>query len=245
MNIILSALVAEQQLLDQYLQSIPVRDWNNKTRFKSMTVTDQVSYLAGSEDLALNAIKKKGTFFSDYKGANGADKFAKVQTDKGRAMRPQDVIEWWRLSRAKMIEVLAKASQNREVIWWNKKWDMKTFVMWKLTETWAHTLDIYDFTNDTYNDSTRLQHISEFGWIQIPQISKNNKIKEKQLRIELIGPEYKVWQYGPEDAENVIKGNAGDWCRLITGRSKFYNKFTLEADGNFADKYLKFKHPLI
>ena len=71
MKTILSALVAEQQLLDQYLQSIPLREWNNKTRFKSMTITDQVSYLAGSEDLAFNAIKKKGTFFSDYKGPNG------------------------------------------------------------------------------------------------------------------------------------------------------------------------------
>jgi hypothetical protein len=28
---ILSNLVAEQQLLDQYLQSIPVRNWNTKT----------------------------------------------------------------------------------------------------------------------------------------------------------------------------------------------------------------------
>lgn len=245
MKTILSALVAEQQLLDQYIQSIPIREWNKKTRYKSMTVTDQISYLAGSEDLAFNAIKKKGTFFSDYKGPNGKNKFAKVQVDRGRSMRPQDVIEWWRLSRAKMIEVLAKASQNREVNWWNYKWDMRTFVMWKLSETWAHTLDIYDLTNDTYNETTRLEHITEFGWSQVQNIAKINKIKDKELRIELIGPEYKVWQYGPVNADNLIKGNAGDWCRLITGRAEFYNKLNLEGTGNFATRYLKFKHPMM
>ena len=245
MKTILSALVAEQQLLDQYLQSIPLREWNNKTRYKSMTITDQVSYLAGSEDLAFNAIRKKGTFFTDYKGPNGPNKFAKVQIDKGKKMRPQDVIEWWRLSRAKIIEVLAKSSQNREVEWWKHTWDMKTFVMWKLSETWAHSLDIFDVTKNDFNDTTRLEHISEFGWTQIPHISKINKIKDKDLRVELIGPEYKVWNFGPENAENIIKGNASDWCRLITGRSESLSKISLTSSGQFAERYIKFNHPMI
>ena len=55
MKEILSNLVAEQQLLDQYLQSIPVRNWNTKTTFKNWTITEHVSYLAGLEDLAFNA----------------------------------------------------------------------------------------------------------------------------------------------------------------------------------------------
>ena len=242
---ILSALVAEQQLLDQYLQSIPLREWDKKTRYKSMTITDQVSYLAGSEDLAFNAIKKKGSFFTDYKGPSGQDKFAKVQIAKGKKMRPQDVIEWWRLSRAKMIEVLAKSSQSREVKWWKNSWDMKTFVMWKLSETWAHSLDIFDVTKKEYNDTARLEHISEFGWVQVPNISKINKIKNRDLRIELIGPEYKVWNFGPENSENLIKGNASDWCRLISGRSESIKKLSLTTSGQFADRYIKFNHPMI
>ena len=49
---ILSNLVAEQQLLDQYLQSIPVRNWNTKTTYKNWDITAHVSYLAALEDLA-------------------------------------------------------------------------------------------------------------------------------------------------------------------------------------------------
>ena len=245
MNILLSSLVAEQQLLDQYLQSIPVREWSKQTRFKSMSITDQVSYLAGSEDLAFNAIKKKGTFFTDYKGPNGLNKFAKVQAAKGQKMRPQDVIEWWRLSRAKIIELLADASPNRKIKWWKNEWDIKTFVMWKLSETWAHSLDVYDVSNRQCEDTTRLEHIALFGWNQIEHTSKLNKIKNKELRVELIGPEYKIWNYGNENSENVIKGEAGDWCRLIVGRSPSNKKIPLTTDGQFAERYTKFNHPMI
>ena len=59
MQDILSNLVAEQQLLDQYLQSIPVRNWNTKTTFKNWDITAHVSYLSAMEDLGYNALKKK------------------------------------------------------------------------------------------------------------------------------------------------------------------------------------------
>lgn len=68
MQTILSNLVAEQQLLDQYLQSIPVRNWTTKTTFKNWDITAHVSYLAGLEDLALNALKKKGPNSINIKG---------------------------------------------------------------------------------------------------------------------------------------------------------------------------------
>ena len=114
MKDLLSSLVAEQQLLDQYLQSIPVRNWDTKTTFKNWNITNHVSYLAGLEDLALNAMKKKGTDFNKYRGPKGLDKFEKECIKKGNEMRPQDVIEWWRLSRAKVVEILAKGSPGKK-----------------------------------------------------------------------------------------------------------------------------------
>ena len=93
MQEILSNLVAEQQLLDQYLQSIPVRNWNTKTTYKNWDITAHVSYLAALEDLANNALKKKGTEFNKYRGPKGLEKFEKEAIKKGSDMRPQDVIE--------------------------------------------------------------------------------------------------------------------------------------------------------
>ena len=176
MQEILSNLVAEQQLLDQYLQSIPVRNWNTKTTYKNWDITAHVSYLAALEDLANNALKKKGTEFNKYRGPKGLEKFEKEAIKKGSDMRPQDVIEWWRMSRASVIEILAKSSPGKKLTWWKNEIDCRTFAVTKLAETWAHSLDVY---------------------------------------IELIGPEYKAWQFGDENAENSIKGSASDWCRVV------------------------------
>ena len=242
---ILSALVAEQQLLDQYLQGIPVRNWEKTTNYMSMTIISQISYLAGSEDLAFQAIKKKGKAFEDYKGNSGIKKFQQEQINKGTGMRHQDVIEWWRLSRAKIIELLAESSPSRKIMWWKNEWDMQIFGLYKLTETWAHSLDIYNAVNDDFEDTERLEHISNFCWQQVENTSRVNKIKSQDLRVELIGPGYKAWQYGDPNSSNIIKGSAGEWCRLATGRIKPKEKVSLSATGPFAERYLKFNHPMI
>ena len=152
MQEILSNLVAEQQLLDQYLQSIPVRNWNTKTTYKNWDITAHVSYLAALEDLAHNALKKKGTDFNKYKGTKGLEKFEKEAIKKGNDMRPQDVIEWWRMSRASVIETLAKSSPGKKLTWWKNEIDCRTFAVTKLAETWAHSLDVYDAMKKDYED---------------------------------------------------------------------------------------------
>ncbi len=245
MKDLLSSLVAEQQLLDQYLQSIPVRNWDTKTTFKNWNITNHVSYLAGLEDLALNAMKKKGTDFNKYRGPKGLDKFEKECINKGKEMRPQDVIEWWRLSRAKVVEILAKGSPGKKIKWWGNEIDYLTFSSTKLAETWAHGLDIYDSMKKDYEDTVRIEHVALYGWLNAEHTSKQNKVKFKDLRIELIGPEYRAWQFGNEKAENSIKGNASDWCRVVTGRTNKGFKPTLSVEGDFAKKYLKLQHAKI
>ena len=242
MQEILSNLVAEQQLLDQYLQSIPVRNWNTKTTYKNWDITAHVSYLAALEDLANNALKKKGTEFNKYRGPKGLEKFEKEAIKKGSDMRPQDVIEWWRMSRASVIETLAKSSPGKKLTWWKNEIDCRTFAVTKLAETWAHSLDVYDAMKKDYEDTVRVEHVALFGWLNAEQASKVNKTKYQDLRIELIGPEYKAWQFGDEQSENSIKGNASDWCRVVTGRVPKGHKLTLSTEGDFAKKFVKFNH---
>ena len=48
-----------------------------------------------------------------------------------------------------------------------------------------------------------------------------------------------------EKSENSIKGNASDWCRIVTGRTNKGFKPTLSVEGDFAKKYLKLQHAKI
>ena len=91
---ILSDLVAEQQALDQFLQRAPIRDWSVKAR-NSTTVKDLVAHLASDEELARDSLDGGGAML-DRAITEGPDPVLAERATRANAMRPQDVIEWWR-----------------------------------------------------------------------------------------------------------------------------------------------------
>ena len=46
-------------------------------------------------------------------------------------------------------------------------------------------------------------------------------------------------------SENSIKGNASDWCRIVTGRTGKGFKPTLTTEGDYAKKFIKLQHAKI
>ena len=52
--------------------------------------------------------------------------------------------------------------------------------------------------NKDYEDTVRIEHVALYGWLNAEHTTKLNKSKFEDLRIELIGPEYKAWQFGDE-----------------------------------------------
>ena len=61
---------------------------------------------------------------------------------------------------------------------------------------------------------------------------------ETGIRVELMGPRYARWVYGPEDAPDVIKGVAGDWCRIAVQRMDVEDT-GLKAIGDNAETALR------
>src|SRR5690606_27339262 len=113
---ILSDLVAEQQFLDQSLQRIPIKVWDLPTPNKPWTVRDTIAHLADFEELGASAING-GERVREWQQASDLEAMKKVAIKKGRAMRPQDVIEWWRGGRAKVVEPLSHMNSEDRVPW--------------------------------------------------------------------------------------------------------------------------------
>ena len=88
---------------------------------------------------------------------------------RGRAMRPQDVIEWWRLGRAKVVDALSKAKTSDRVPWLYGDMAARTFATVRLAETWAHGLDIHEAAeDDEFEDTDRLRHIVVLAQKMLP-----------------------------------------------------------------------------
>ena len=212
---ILSDLVAEQQSLDQYLQKIPVRDWSIPTAVKGWDIRDTVSHLAHFEELAAQTVAGETPPIPDGEFINDLYREGVL---RGREIRPQDVIEWWRKGRASLIEPLSEMAPSQEIPWIAGPVSAQTVAVYRLTDTWAYGLDIYEAMGDEYEDTTRIRHICWLGWATLAHQFHENGEAYQPVRVEVIGPQYYKWVYGEEQSPHHIKGSASDWARLVVNR---------------------------
>ena len=206
---ILSDLVAEQQSLDQFLQKIPVHDWSVPTAVHGWDIRDTVSHLAHFEELAAQTVMgeppppPEAMHDLHWEGIH-----------RGREIRPQDVIEWWRKGRAKLIEPLSEMTASQLTPWFAGSISAEMAAAYRLTDTWAYGLDIYEAVGEEYEDTTRIRHICQLGWSTLPGQFEEHGEPYQPIRVEVIGPQYYKWVYGDEKSSHLIKGSASEWARL-------------------------------
>ena len=204
MRDILSDLVAEQQFLDQSLQRIPIKIWDMVTPSKPWTVRDTIAHLADYEELGADTIAG-GPRIKQMQNAPDLKSLRQEAIKKGRNMRPQDVIEWWRAGPAKVVEPLSHMEETDRIEWIAGEMSARTFATFRLMETWMHGLDIYATLKREVEDTPRIRHVCWLGWKTLPYAFKQAGEDYEPVRIEVIGPGYSRWVYGPEDTQSAYQ----------------------------------------
>jgi uncharacterized protein (TIGR03084 family) len=248
MREILSDLVAEQQALDQFLQRISERQWNLPTSAPGWSIKDVVSHLAHSERSAAQVLTDDASVLA--KARDGIDEWTELGVSEGRQMRYQQVIEWWRNSRADVVDALSRMEGTDRVTWLYGDMSARAFGTVRLMETWAHGLDIKaameglltygEEEEDPTADTSRIRHVAWLAHRMLPFAfaEAGENFPESGIRLELMGPRYARWVYGPEDAEDVIKGVAGEWCRVAVHRMDA-SASSLKIEGENAELAIK------
>ena len=114
----------------------------------------------------------------------------------------------------------------------------RTFATFRLMETWMHGLDIYATLGIEVEDTPRIRHVCWLGWKTLPYAFKQAGEDYEPVRIEVIGPGYAKWVYGPDDADQLIKGSASDWARIVVHRIKPKDT-RLKVTGDYAEKAIQ------
>lgn len=212
-------MVAEQQQLDQFLQKIKVRNWSVLTPSEEWDIRDTISHLAHTEEYAHNALAEEGTMLDDLDEYETFDDFTEAGVELGRDMRPQDVIEWWRLGRANVVDALSRTTARDRVPWFFGDMSARSFATLRLSETWAHGLDVYAAADEEAPETDRLRHIIILTQKSLPWAFEQAGYEyETPVRIEGIGPMYAKYASGPADSEQLIRGPAGEICRVALQR---------------------------
>lgn len=240
MREILADLVAEQQALDQSLQRAPDRDWKKPVGDRGWSVQDTIAYLWWAERHAARLLEREIEAAATIDEHGGVEGFEKAGVDAAASKRPQEVIEQWRFARADVVDALSRLSKNDRIKWLDGNISARTFATIRLADTWSHGLEILTALDKEIVDTPRLIHVAWLGWATLPSaFAKADEEYPEVVRVELVGPGYARWVYGPEDSEHIVRGQASDWCRLVAGFLDADEAESISAEGSLAEAALQ------
>ena len=240
MRTILADLVAEQQGLDQSLQRAPDRDWKKKVGDRGWTAQDTIAYLWWAERHIAGILTDDIVPREALSQHGSVADFEQAGVDNARSKRPQEVIEQWRFARADVVDALSRLGENDRIQWLDGNISAQAFATMRLADTWAHGLEILTALDKEITDTARLRHVAWLGWATLPNAFKKARDEYPEVvRVELVGPGYARWVFGPEDGEHIIRGQASDWCRVVVGFMKPADTESLTATGGLAEAALR------
>ncbi|NNC75081.1 MAG: maleylpyruvate isomerase family mycothiol-dependent enzyme [Acidimicrobiia bacterium] len=248
MREILSDLVAEQQALDQFLQRANDRHWKLPTPAEGWSVLDQVSHLAHVDSFAAEVIEGGQAVLAAAK-VTDIDEWTARGVAMGKGRRHQEIVEWWRAGRASLVDALSRREAKDRIPWVLGPMSARAFATLRLMETWAHGLDLKDALvdylkigeeeDDPYADTPRIRHVAWLAHRMLPFAfaDAGEEFPESGIRVELVGPKFSRWVYGSEDTDQVIKGHAGEFCRVAVQRLEA-DETGLKTEGDSAETAL-------
>ncbi len=240
MKEIVTDLKAEHKALDQFLSSLNEEQWHLPTPAEGWTIKDSVSHIAYLDELSTSVIRGDISIEEIKAWAKPKPESDRVDTNRGRDMKPSEVFLWWRKVRAVMVEDLMKCDPKSRILWVAAPMAARSFATARLMETWAHGLDCFDAVGVKSEDTDRLRHIAFLAYMARPYAYQVNHlvVPPTPLRLELWLPSGKFWSQGPEDAEDCIRGQASEFCRVAV-RRRHWKDTNLVIERNEARRFVE------
>lgn len=223
---ILADLKAEQAALDDVVVALADEQWATPTPSPGWAVRDQIGHLTYFDGTAALAIEDPDAFVADrdallrslLSGEGGSvDDFT---LGAYRAMSPADLLAAWRGNRERLAAAGATLRDDVRVPWYGPPMSGRSFLTARLMECWAHGQDVVDAVGATRPATDRLRHIAQLGVITRgwSYTNRGETPPEGTVRVELTSPAGDTWTWGPDDADDVVRGPALDFCFVVTQR---------------------------
>ncbi len=214
---LLADLEAEEAALDRVVADLADADWTAATPAAGWDVRDSIAHLAFSEDLARATLDDPDEFGKARDALVEAGAAALVGA--GRTMPGPSVLDWWRGSRAAVLDGLRELDGRDRLLWFAGPMSAMSFATARLMETWAHGQDVRDALDRPPSVSGRLRHVADLGVRSRPfaYLARGRPAPDAPVRVELTGPDGDAWTWGDATVD-VVAGPALDFCLVVTQR---------------------------
>ena len=240
---LLRDLTAEQEELDAVVAGLDDGGWATPTPADGWDVDDQIAHLAATEQWARRSLEDPDGFrgeLAEY-AADPERRAAGIRDGRIGRDRPGGVttLDWWRENRRATGAALRERAPAERTPWFGPDMSLASFATARVMETWAHGQDVVDALASPRPPTARLRHVAEIGVRARPfaYASRGLELPDREVRVELVAPDGERWAWGPDDATDVITGDALDWCLVATQRRNPLDT-TLAVTGDAAVEWI-------
>jgi len=261
-------LVAEHQVLDEMVAGVHETSWDLPTPAEGWAVRDQVSHLAFFDEAATLALIDPEAFSERAQSvlSGGSDPMDE-HLRRGRAMAPEDLLEWWRKARRGLTEAAPSSPPGTRVPWYGPPMALESLISARVMETWAHGQDVADALGVLRVPTDRLRHVAHIGVRARPfsYAVRGLELPSGSVRVELDAPSGERWEWeargvdaratagatgdpvddasgktqdGATGEIGTVRGTALDFCLVVTQR-RHVDDTGLEVDGALASGWMR------
>lgn len=222
---VLVDLLAEQDDLDDLVGEVDPAEWSRPTASPGWSVHDQIAHLAHFDRSAALAIQDPEAFGESVRALlaaveAGGDAVDDLTLGELRRLSPEELLAEWRAARRTLADAASGLADDDRVPWYGPPMGARSFLTARLMEAWAHGADVAEALELRRTPTDRLCHIAHIGFITRGWSYRNRGLEppEATVAAELTAPSGETWTFGPEDADEVVRGTAEDFCLVVTQR---------------------------
>jgi uncharacterized protein (TIGR03084 family) len=233
-------LTAETDALRSVMQDLAEDAWQLPTPAAGWDSRDTIAHL-GSGDWAARLATNDPDAFNELKSELVAGRINLLEAcgaDRA-SMTGAELWGWFDNERADMITAFRSQGPKDRIPWVGPDMSALSFATARLMETWSHGHDLADTHHAPWPPTDRLRNVAHLGVTTRGWAYTNRGLPAPAgpVRVELVAPSGQQWEWGPADADNIVRGTAEQFCQLVTQR-RHRTEVKLQARGQFADEWL-------
>ena len=237
---VLDDLAAEGAALDELVAPLDDAGWRTPTPAAGWDVATQVVHLAWTDEVAVFAATDKAAWDEIVlKAIADPEGFVDVEALEGAKASPAEILDRWRAARTALRKELRSYPAGEKMPWFGPPMSPTSMATARFMETWAHSLDVVEALGATPEPTDRIRHVAHLGVRTRNYAYSVHSLEPpaEEFRIELRSPSGELWEWGPADAEQSVRGSAYDFCLRVTQR-RHRDDLDLVATGPDANRWL-------
>jgi uncharacterized protein (TIGR03084 family) len=233
---VIDDLAEEHRALERVLDRLAPSVFEKATHAIGWAVRDQVAHLAHFDEAAALAITDAEALREHFRRPENGEP---AYLERARTLTHGDLLEWWRTASSNLRAALKSLDPAARIPWAGPPMSGVSHVTARLMETWSHGLDVVDVAGVERPDTDRLRHVAFLGVRTRPYSYQTRNLEPSRVpvRVSLTAPSGATWELGDDTNENVVRGSATDFCRVVTQRRHIADT-SLEVIGDAAREWM-------